>query len=210
MPLPIKEYYYNINDILISWQPFNKYGMRDFLLLVYEYDTEEQLLTFVQLPSDFTSNASIYNELLALILGKYHNEECVKIVKRMDEEAPTNEEIYSAFKEWGYNFVALLNDTYEYYIPLLTFYRSNKADLMNDIVATSKNKVKFNDTPQNANTLGAYEGDDYITHFTATENESKSPLASKIMRLKEIQENYKNVMYDWVKTFERLFYEGAD
>ena len=78
---------------------------------------------------------------------------------------------------------------------------------MDDIKATSKNKVKFNDTPQNPNAEGVYEGDNYITHFTATEGESSSELNSKIMRLKEIQHNYRDMMSTWVKDFERLFYQ---
>ena len=104
-------------------------------------------------------------------------------------------------------FVSWLNDTHDYYITLLTNYNNAKADLMADITATSKNKVKFNDTPQNPNNESVYEGDNYITHFTATEGETKSPLMTKIMRLKEIQDAYKDAMSDWVKSFERIYYE---
>ena len=78
---------------------------------------------------------------------------------------------------------------------------------MADIKATSKNKVKFNDTPQNPNNDSVYEGDNYITHFTSTEGENSSPLMSKIMRLKEIQDNYKDLMSTWVRDFERIFYQ---
>ena len=97
--------------------------------------------------------------------------------------------------------------TYEYYVPLLTFYRAAKINLMDDVESTSSNKIKFNDTPQNANTSGVYEGDDYINQFTKTEGVSKSQLTSKINRLREIQDGYKNVMADWVKEFEMLFME---
>ena len=209
MPLPSKVYYLSFRDFYDT-VPFTKLVMKYFLLWVFDQDLETGELTNFQVPSDLTTNASIYNEFMSLVYGVYNEEDIVKIVKRPDEAEPTADEYTEKAREWGYKFVSLLNMTYEYYMPLLTFYRANKSNLMDDITATSKNKVKFNDTPQNANTLDVYEGDNYITHFTATENESKSPLASKIMRLKEIQENYKNVMYDWVKTFERLFYEGAD
>ena len=86
-------------------------------------------------------------------------------------------------------------------------YAAAKADLMADITATSKNAVKFNDTPQNQNVGSKYEGDDYITHFTSTEGETKSPLMTKIMRLKEIQDNYKDLLSIWVRDFERIFYQ---
>lgn len=208
MPLPIKEYRISLEEYNEN-QPFYKGTISNFLLWAYELEDASDLANY-QLPSDLTSNATIYNELFSLVLGYYAKEDIILIKKFLDQAPPTNEEYEAEAKEWAYRFVRVLNMTYEYYVPLLTFYRANKSNLMDDITATSKNKVKFNDTPQNANTLDVYEGDNYITHFTATENESKSPLASKIMRLKEIQENYKNVMYDWIKQFERIFYEGAD
>lgn len=206
MPLPIKEYRLSLREFNES-KPFYKGTLSNFLLWAYDLADAADLAAY-QLPSDLTSNAAMYNELFSLVIGYFDNEDIVVIKKFLDQAAPTPEEYEEAAREWAYRFVKVLNMTYEYYVPLLTFYRANKTNLMDDITATSKNKVKFNDTPQNPNTLGVYEGDDYITHFTATENESKSPLASKIMRLKEIQENYKNVMYDWIKQFERIFYEG--
>ena len=92
-------------------------------------------------------------------------------------------------------------------MTMLGAYADAQSKLMDDIKATSKNKVKFNDTPQNPNSAGVYEGDNYITHFTATEGETSSELMSKIMRLKEIQDNYKDLMSIWVRDFERIFYQ---
>ena len=165
----------------------------------------EESLSGYQVPSDLASN-SAYNELLSLVMGKYWEHAIVKIKKCFNEE-PTQEEKDDAFFKWGIKFISLLNETYEYYTTLLTQYAGAKADLMADIKATSKNSVKFNDTPQNPNNAGVYEGDDYITHFTATSGETSSPLMSKIMRLKEIQDNYRDLMSSWVRDFERIFYQ---
>ena len=129
-----------------------------------------------------------------------------RFVKCINEE-PSSENITEAYKNWIYKLISLLNETYEYYTTLLANYTSAKADLMADIKATSKNKVKFNDTPQNPNTFEVYEGDNYITHFTSTEGENSSPLMSKMMRLKEIQDNYKDLMSTWVRDFEKIFYQ---
>ena len=197
-----KVYYFNLQDINADYYPFAKVDLAGFLKSVW--DTED--LTGWLLPSDLTSNASLYNELTSLVFGRYSDNAIVKIVKYVNEE-PTTEEIYQAFMKFVSKFVSWLNDTHDYYITLLTNYNTAKADLMADITATSKNKVKFNDTPQNPNTEGIYEGDNYITHFTATEGETKSPLMTKIMRLKEIQDAYKDAMSDWVKSFERIYYE---
>ena len=198
-----KVYYYNIQDINSDYYPFATIDLAGFLKNAWETES----LTGWQLPSDLTTNATLYNELISLVFGIYHENAIIKIVKKADEDSPSVEDIYKGFMKWVNKFVTVLNDTHDYYITLLTNYASAKADLMADITATSKNKVKFNDTPQNPNTSDVYEGDNYITHFTATEGETKSPLMSKIMRLKEIQDAYKDAMSDWVKYFERIFYE---
>ena len=199
-----KVYYFTLREYNES-QPFAKTILSNFLIWLFDLEDDTQLAGY-QLPSDLTTSATIYNELFSLVCGRYSDEYFIKWVGKPQQE-PTNEELVSLAREWGYKFVSLLNMTYEYYVPLLTMYRNAKANLMDDITATSSNTVKFNDTPQNANTGGVYEGDDYITHFTKTENTSSSPLESKINRLKEIQEGYKNVMADWVKEFEKIFME---
>ena len=201
-----KEYYYTLSDIGLEI-PFQKSNIITFLTSLFQLESAEDLSLY-QLPDTLTStDTGIYNELYSLILGRYFKEPLFKICKAPYSEDPTQEEIDECMSNWGYKFVSLLNMTYEYYLPLLKFYRTAKADLMADIVATSSNSVKFNDTPQNKNADNVYEGDDYITHFTKTDNTSSSPLNSKIMRLKEIQDHYKNVMADWVKEFEKLFME---
>ena len=197
-----KVYYYKFSDLDDSYLPFSKGNLAS--LIKYILDLED--LTGMQLPSDLETNAA-YNELISCVMGKYQDHALIKIVKFYNEEAPTDEEILNKLREWCYKLISLLNDTYEYYTTLLGLYATAKADLMADIKATSKNKVKFNDTPQNPNTAGVYEGDNYITHFTSTEGENSSPLMSKIMRLKEIQDNYKDLMSIWVKDFERIFYQ---
>ena len=198
-----KTYYFTFQEITENtvWE---KWTMKTFianLLGVSESD-----LSGYQLPSDLTSNAAIYNELAGLIYGRYYDEYMIKIVKMPNEEI-TNDDVGEAITKWGNRFISKLNMTYEYYVPLLTFYRAAKSNLMDDVESTSSNKIKFNDTPQNANTSGVYEGDDYINQFTKTEGVSKSQLTSKINRLREIQDGYKNVMADWVKEFEMLFME---
>lgn len=197
-----KVYYYTFSEIYDN-PPFAK---MDCESMIKSWFNEETLSGRI-VPSDINSNNAIYTELLSLVVSRFRHNAIIKIVKKFNEEDPSSEEVNQEFNKWGFKFLALLNDTHDYYVTLLTNYASAKADLMADITATSKNKVKFNDTPQNPNTASVYEGDDYITHFTATEGETKSPLMSKIMRLKEIQDAYKDAMSDWVRVFERIFYE---
>lgn len=195
-----KVYYYSLYD-LDEYTPFTKYNMETFIKNLLG----EESLSGYQVPADLSTNA-VYNELLSLVLGKYWEHAIIKIRKFVNEE-PTNDDIGDELWKWGIKFISLLNMTYEYYTTLLAQYAGAKADLMADIKATSKNAVSFNDTPQNPNTAGVYEGDDYITHFTKTSGETSSPLMSKIMRLKEIQDNYRDLMSSWVRDFERIFYQ---
>lgn len=201
-----KEFYYTLREIL-QQTPFANLSMKDFLMNLLELEDESDLANY-RLPNNLSS--SVYNELLSLIYGRYNKDYVVKITKLICEYEPSNNEVQLAYKEWGYRFISLLNMTYEYYFPLLEFYRSAKDNLMDDITATTNNSVKFNDTPQNPNTSEVYEGDNYITNFTKSHGTTSSPMMSKIMRLKEIQDNYKNVLYDWVKQFEKLFYSIED
>lgn len=200
-----KAYYYTLYEMLLTI-PYAKLTFTDFLKTIFDVSTVEDLSAF-QLPANLSDDEAIYNEFFSLVVGRYTNDSIFKLIRMIDEEAPSSTEVTNAFIKWGYKFVSLLNLTYEYYVPLLKFYRSAKNNLMDDIEAVSSNTVKFNDTPQNNNSTQVYEGDDYITHFTKTENVSKSPLVSKINRLKEIQDDYKNVLADWVKEFEKLFLE---
>ena len=200
-----KVYYYKIQDIEDSYIPFQKMNMTNFLKWLFGIEPEGNLNDY-QVPSDLSSNASIYNELISLVFGRYYKFAIIKIEKNFYENDPKQEEVEEKFYEFATKFLSLLNETCEYYITLLTNYNSAKASLMADIKATSKNNVKFNDTPQNPNTAQVYEGDDYITHFTHTEGETSSPLMSKMMRLKEIQDNYRDLMSEWLKDFERIFY----
>ena len=196
-----KIYYYKYGD-LKDYNPFEKQTFASALIEALGVE----ILNNIQVPSDLSTSAATYNELFSLVLGRFHNNAIIKITKFFNEE-PSQEEIQKGLKEFYYRYLSMLNDTYEVYMLLLKEYATAKDSLMADIKATSKNKVKFNDTPQNSNASGTYEGDNYITHFTSTEGENSSPLMSKMMRLKEIQDNYRDLMTEWVRDFRRIFYE---
>ena len=197
-----KSYYYSLQWLFDS-TCFESFDCANFLKQVFGVES----LTGYTVPSDLNTNKTYYDELISLVFSRFREHAVVKINKRLNEGDPTNDEIADGIYQFGTKFCALLNDNHDYYITLLGLYAGAKTHLMDDIKATSKNNVKFNDTPQNSNLLGTYEGDDYITHFTHTEGETSSELNSKIMRLKEIQDAYKDVMSDWVNSFERIFYQ---
>lgn len=200
-----KVYYYTQKDLTPAYTPFRKMNLNTAICNTLEIENLNQYV----IPEDWTTKSSVYNELYSLIIGRFYQYACVKIVKPFNAPEPTTEEIRPHVIDFLMKLLGIINDTHDYYMTLLDKYATAKADLMADIKATSKNKVKFNDTPQNTNVTGTYEGDDYITHFTATEGENSSPLMSKIMRLKEIQDNYKDLMSIWVNDFRKLYYEES-
>lgn len=130
---------------------------------------------------------------------------CDSVIPETTDTEPTKE-----FENWLIRLLSIIEKTYDYYNAVLTNYAAAASHLMDDIKATSKNKVKFNDTPQNDGTGGTYEGDNYITHFTSTEGETFSPLTTMINRLKEIQDQYKRTMADWLKEVGRIFLPEGD
>lgn len=200
-----KVFYYNADDI------FSILGYD--LLDSWNVDTlksicDDLAITLTNFPYNIESTT--LTELWQRINARYNDDFYFRIEKPWNLPAPEADEVRNEFKKWIRRYLNFIAQTYDYYATLLSEYASAKSELMSDIVATSKNKVKFNDTPQNPNTAGVYEGDDYITHFTATEGETKSPLMSKMMRLKEIQDHYKDMMETWVNLANKLFIEEAN
>lgn len=200
-----KTYYYNANDI------FSILGFD----LITPYDNESLASICEELNIDLTKfpynvSSDLLTDFWQRVITRYKDEYYFRIKKECYLPAPDNAEITNEFGKWILRFLNFIAQTHEYYSTLLSEYATAKDNLMADIKATSKNKVKFNDTPQNPNNAGIYEGDDYITHFTATEGETSSPLMSKMMRLKEIQDHFKNLWADWVNKAEKLFIEGEN
>ena len=206
MKLLTKNYYFSLKDTDESFFPnVNVPAFKDIILAVFNLDSTSDWKNPL-----WTLTDTNVEKLWELCFARYYNTFAFKIVKRFDEGEPSLEEIQNAIQKWFMNFCNAISQSYDYYNTLLTAYASASATLMDDIKATSKNKVKFNDTPQNPNNDSVYEGDNYITHFTATEGETSSPLMTKIMRLKEIQDHFKSVMADWVEYMQKCWLEKGE
>ena len=155
-----------------------------------------------------TNIVKLWNEIYA----RFYKEAIMvfKLPMHEDENAILSNEIEIKYQEWFLRVISIITRTYDYYNSLLSFYSTAQTHLMDDITAKSKNTIKYNETPQNYDSGGTYEGDNHLTNFTKTEGENTSPLVSKIMRLKEIQDHYKKVLDDWVQEFQCLFIEEGD
>lgn len=92
--------------------------------------------------------------------------------------------------------VGLMVETYPKYSTMLKLYQDEKDHLMDDV----KNYVKFDDTPQ---TPGSYGTDEFMTTYTEYSNE----FSTKMARIKEIENNFANLMKEWCDEFANLFIE---
>ena len=181
---------------------YEKGTMSSFLQFLLGED-----LTGYQLPSDLGSKSALYDRLISELLGRYWEKPIGKTYLPPWEEEIPEETIEKIITSWIRRFLGVLNRTHERYILLLDSYAGAKSKMMDDVKSTTASKRKYNDTPQNPNTEGVYEGDNYITDFTRFDTENATEFATKMQRLKEIEDLYSDVMADWVDEFQKTFLE---
>lgn len=106
------------------------------------------------------------------------------------------------------NFIAkvayILEMTSPRYLTLLKAYSDSQTELLDPVINKSKNLTRFNDTPQDK---GDFANDEHTTNITEVEGESSNELDTKMGRIKEIEEKYRNILLDWSNEFESLFIE---
>lgn len=181
---------------------YEKSTMSSFLHFLLGED-----LTGYQLPSDLGSKSALYDRLISEMLGRYWEKPIGKTFLPPWEEEIPQETIDKIIASWTRRFLGVLNRTHERYILLLESYAGAKSKMMDDVKSTTSSKRKYNDTPQNPNTEGVYEGDNYITDFTKFDTENATEFATKMQRLKELDDLYFDVMDEWVDEFQKTFLE---
>ena len=192
-----KQYCYTLKDFespFFNVRPYGNTTFENFIKLRLSLDS-----ALTNLP--FQLNDSNVEKVWQEVVSSNYK----RFILKTDYELTDGTQELEVLTDWAYKLINLLAQSYDYFNTLLNFYTSEKAHLMDDITATSENQVGFNDTPQNPNTADVYEGDNYLTHFTKTKGSNSSPLMSKIMRLKEIQDNFKDCLHDWAKYLSRVW-----
>lgn len=162
-------------------------------------NTFAQILTALGIDISIPTG-SLIADLFQKVMAKY-NDEFYHV-----GEAITDDNKDAINRKWIVKFITLYNESKDYYEKLINIYTSQESKLMDLIENENVNKVMFNDTPQTVS--GVFEGEEYATHFTKSENTIKTPAMTPIMRIKEIQDSYKQVWRDWVNEFERIVIEN--
>jgi hypothetical protein len=100
---------------------------------------------------------------------------------------------------------AWLTATYPKYKKLLDLYKDQETKLMDKLTTNTSGKTRFNDMPQSPIAAGDIDGDDHLSTLTKDDNESATDPETPMMRLAEIQANYKNIYNDWCDEFVKTF-----
>ena len=108
------------------------------------------------------------------------------------------------FWDFLIRFLSIVSQTRNRYEILIGEYNKQKSSLMNQLKTSSTTKSRFNDVPQEKL---VYQSDDYATNASIGESESLTDTTTPILRLKEIEINYSNIIKDWTSEFEGLFFE---
>lgn len=190
----VKHKYFTFKEIIDDlndgdiW-PYNTYSLVNFARDI-NFD-----ISHITIDLSSTLIEKLWQEMYARYFQHY-------IIKVNDDNY-----IMTELKIWFSKLLSILSRTYDYYSLLINEYTTAKSHLMDDIKSTTKSKMSYNDTPQNDNSIGEYEGDDFITNFTKNSGETTTELNPKIIRLKEIESNFKMLYSDWVNEFERIIFE---
>lgn len=191
----VSKIYYSFEDAMnmLMTSPFIfKTSLNNFISALdgYIYNVSELPLTL--------TNTHL-NSLFKLIYSRYKDEYIVCL----DDFELAPEHVAS----WSVKLINKILLTQDRYIYLLEAYANNRDRLLSSLKATSENTVRFNDTPQNS---GSYEDLEHNSTVTKTENVTTSDSTTLMNRIKEISNNYENLLLDWSNEFEECFIDNAN
>lgn len=190
-------YYFTLDDIFnnitpISYAPFSS---DNFFKLINEYPNSGSVV-----PEGFFENldetamrtlcGNIYLKFSKFYCFNYRNDNTTEIRNS------------SQFIGWKRRLFSILVSTYEKYYTLLKIYNDNINKLMDKVKIITSGNNRFNDTPQNG---GLFADDDHTTTITENTQTTESDNATIMERIREIQNNIRDVMDDWTNEFKILF-----
>lgn len=185
--------------------PMNVYQFSD-LVNLQPYDSGVSLQTILtEYGITYTiGQNSLIDSLFKKIYNRFNNYEIFELSACDSSET----KVLQMFREWIIKFLNEYENTKVYYEVLINAYETALPTIMSDVEATTENEVVFNDTPQVEG--GIFKTDDYATTYTKSGSTSKTPMKTPIERLKDIQDNLRNLWKDWTNHFHLLFVEKQE
>lgn len=185
--------------------PINVYQFSD-LVELQPYDSGISLQTII---TQYGINYSIeQNSMIETLFKKIYNRFNTYEIFELSACDSSETKVRQMFSSWLVKFINEYENTKVYYETLIKAYENSLPTIMNDVEATTENEVVFNDTPQVEG--GIFKTNDYATTYTKTGSTSKSPMKTPIERLKDIQDNLRNLWKDWTNHFHLLFVEKQE
>lgn len=185
--------------------PINVYQFSD-LVELQPYDSGISLQTII---TKYGINYSIeQNSMIETLFKKIYNRFNTYEIFELSACDSSETKVRQMFSAWLVKFINEYENTKVYYETLIKAYENSLPTIMNDVEATTENEVVFNDTPQVEG--GIFKTNDYATTYTKTGSTSKSPMKTPIERLKDIQDNLRNLWKDWTNHFHLLFVEKQE
>ena len=185
--------------------PINVYQFSD-LVELQPYDSGISLQTIL---TQYGINYIIEeNSMIETLFKKIYNRFNTYEIFEVSACDSSETKIRQMFSAWLVKFINEYENTKVYYETLIKAYENSLPTIMNDVEATTENEVVFNDTPQVEG--GIFKTNDYATTYTKTGSTSKSPMKTPIERLKDIQDNLRNLWKDWTNHFHLLFVEKQE
>ena len=173
----IKRKYFTLDECNITNEKLAEH-------IVVSYEPEELAVFLIYFRKHFKHNWIIYEDVP---------------YSPWSGEVPDPEPSQTKIDIWCDKFGSIFNLTYDRYNTLLNLYETQKANLLNKIGSTSE--VRYNDTPQDSSELI----DGYTTNVTRTKSEADPN--ELILRLKNIENNYSDVIKNWLFEFYLIFGE---
>lgn len=191
----INKYYWSLRDVLsplVDRHIFYTTDCKNVLssLSGDYYDVNDLPISF--------ENPNI-NKLWQIVASRYIDEICFIT----DEESYNDQDV----SNWAIKVINLIVLTQNKYLYLLDVYTAQQSHLLDRVQATNSNILRFNDTPQN---VGDYEDNSHNSTVTRSETISESDTMTLMQRLKEITDNYQNLLQKWSDEFERCFIDNAN
>ena len=175
------------NDVAMSQDWFTK--------LIEAGDLEIAVYTLSEFFTD-----SLINDIVNALMGVVYNRHANDIVAWTNGEENPEQAMYQALMK----LINVINLTLPRYVPLLQQTEYASVDPIAPVSSVSKNKTRFNDTPQDG---GDFNDDPHATNVTESENETSVDSGSLVERLDQAFKNYRSVILEWSNEFNQLFFK---
>ena len=209
MNQPVTRFYYTYQELL------DQVSIPDYNMPRYPHDVEMSQDWFTKLIevgnlefavytlSEFFTD-SLINTIVNALMGVVYNRHANDIISWVDgiedEEDGYEDAMYKALTK----IIGVIDLTLPRYIPLLQQNEYASTDPIAPVSSVSKNKTRFNDTPQDG---GDFNNDPHATNVSESENETSVDSASLMERLDQLFKNFRSIILEWSNEFNQLFFK---